>query len=141
MALTMKNNVNSKLICFRIKNIIRKLLSNYIMISILLIITLISVVSLYYLVFMYNLYHSFKLLIYFLYRSIFLVGYISFINQYIIILNFERNDEFIYLAIMFEFFLYIYSYTWYVIEKMFWFSILRAISDRKYNLKKSKLKI
>lgn len=101
----MENNVNSKLICFRIKNIIRKLLSNYIMISILLIITLISVVSLYFLVFMYNLYYSFKLLIYFIFEVFkFLVGYISFIKQYIIILNFKRNYECICLTIKCGFF-------------------------------------
>lgn len=41
------------LICFRIKNIIMKLLSNYIMILALLFITLISLVSVYYLVFIH----------------------------------------------------------------------------------------
>lgn len=48
-SLTMNNNVNLKLICFRIKNRTFQLLSNYIMIFTLLFITLISLVSVYYL--------------------------------------------------------------------------------------------
>jgi len=47
------------LICFRIKNITIKLLSNYIMIMALLFITLISLVSVKYLVFLHYLHDSF----------------------------------------------------------------------------------
>lgn len=41
----MNSNVNAKLICFRVKNVLLDFLSNYIMISILLLVTFITVVS------------------------------------------------------------------------------------------------
>jgi len=48
------------LICFRIKNITIKLLSNYTMILALLFITLISLVSVYYLVFIHYSHNAFN---------------------------------------------------------------------------------